>query len=747
MTIGMQSPEILLKDLNEALRELRGAATLLGDERLDPELKPVMQRLHLAEVLGNTWIMAIGGSQGAGKTTLLSTLYSLSGEDAQWLKPNEGRGEKLPVLVLEDAMHTKAQGAVRKVRKTENGRYQLVEEDVSASDFQKAVSDSDQEVLLPVLKVPQRYFGRPNQAWLLLPGYEPQDRKNKAWQELMRQALVAAGGCVIVTDETRMANQQQVEIVKDMMSNELRGAQALVVVSKTEAARGKPDRLEELRSTAQRVFGVESDRVLCAGADDPSYVEEWLPPLKAAIQELSLSGGGDRKAQLARLEEVLGRDLTRALNLIRNKSQLFFQQPDGGEGGPREVLKTCLETFDEARDQLRSRYHDKVEQLLAEQFKPAWDDLKRRLINDHEGVWNAVTSIFDTVTETQQRIDRDVSSAWQSSGSVLERHAAAVTKLTQDTLGGPRNALALPSGTPLQRLGYADANQQPVRWDRPDPEDQQNLQIIFARSKNSDTISPDWTTKGFKDAIKLLPALTLEYARAASLMPALVGVHPVSLAEASGSERPDLIRQSVQQLGESVELGQTVLRSIATVLAIDVASDGKIDVIAALLGSIGVGATTTGAATTGAATGGAATGGGAASDSVAGSAAAGGAAAISGVGAAIVGVVAVGYLVHSAMQAVHRHDAQGHVLAEQLLRNIKDQHQRHFLRHFDRLMDQVRSRLVQRLRGRYRLDESLMEQDRLAKALADARALQRDLLDELGRSGQTLMLFNVEAAT
>ena len=68
------------------------------------------------------------------------------------------------------------------------------------------------------------------------------------------------------------------------------------------------------------------------------------------------------------------------------------------------------------------------------------------------------------------------------------------------------------------------------------------------------------------------------------------------------------------------------------------------------------------------------------------------------------------------------------------------------MRHFDSMMDQVRSQLVQRLRERYRLEESLMEQDRLAKALADARALQRDLLDELGRSGQTLMLFNTEAA-
>ena len=60
----MQSPEILLQDLNVALRELRGAAYLLGDDRVDSELLPTMRRLLLAEVLGNTSILAIGRQGG-----------------------------------------------------------------------------------------------------------------------------------------------------------------------------------------------------------------------------------------------------------------------------------------------------------------------------------------------------------------------------------------------------------------------------------------------------------------------------------------------------------------------------------------------------------------------------------------------------------------------------------------------------------------------------------------------------------
>lgn len=281
----MQTPEILLKDLNAALRNLRGAASLLGDEdRLDSEFLPVIRRLLLAELLGNESILAIGGSQGAGKTTLLRTLYGMKGKDAAWLQPNEGRGEKLPVLLKEEAGRKEIQGAVRRLVKVEN-KYELLDVEVDIAGFQKAVNGFNPADLLPVLKVPKRYFDHPNQAWLLLPGYEKQNRENKEWQELMRQALIAATGCIIVTDATRLANKQDVDIASDMLSNELKGSQALIVISKTEGARGKPERLNQLRATAQEVFKIPPEQakhwIVCAGTDD-AYAPEWMPHIPYA---------------------------------------------------------------------------------------------------------------------------------------------------------------------------------------------------------------------------------------------------------------------------------------------------------------------------------------------------------------------------------------------------------------------------------------------------------------------------------
>lgn len=722
---GMGSPELLLQDLNAALRELRGSAQLLGDPEIDDSMLPLMRRLLLAEVLSKEWIVAIGGSQGAGKTTLLRTIYGFTGEDAQWLQPNEGRGERLPVLVLENADCTRVQGAVRLIAEQTKGSFRMMERELTPEEFQRAVSDPDPAYLLPVLKVPPRFFSHPHQAWLLLPGYEREDRKNKEWQRLMRQALVAAAGCVIVTDETRMANQQQVEIVKDMLANELRGAQTLVAISKTESARGDADRQNALRLSAQHVYGIAADqadrRIVCTGSDDPAYVAEWQPVFVEAVKQLSKNGGGDRKAQLAQIEMLLSKDLMALVLRIQIKSRLYFNSRVGGSTGGGETVKSFLGVFDEECTELRSEYQTQISKMLDVQFNAGWADLQGRLLKDHEGLVNHIYDIFRKATESQKNLEDNISDAWKSFGSVLEGHAEAVGVITRRKLGAPDMSIskAVPAspaqhgGSPLERLGYV-RGQELLVWSRPNDEDQENLRLLFA-GRGPATQDGQRTSEGLECAVGLLPTLALEYARLASLVPAAVGVIGETLNATDMPQRPDLVKQAISQMGDGVNLGRTVLRGLAAVLAIDVASDGELDVPGVLIKT----------ATAGAGAGNAA------------------AAAVGGFGSALVGLVAIGYLVDSAIKQTRNHDQKVRSVAYEMLLSVRDRHQGHFMRHFDDLMRQLRARLRDALRERYRLDESAMEMDRLTKALADVHALRRDLLDELGRSGRTLPIFNV----
>ncbi|MES2899530.1 MAG: hypothetical protein V4723_07365 [Pseudomonadota bacterium] len=724
----MQTPELLLTNLNNALRELYGAAKLIEDDRLGEALPLVMRKLLLAQILGDKTILAIGGSQGAGKTTFLRSLYEFDADDSKWLSPNIGTGEIVPVLVIEHASHTSVRGALMRLV-LENDNYVLVtDEDISIEQFQTAITTKVPGVLLPVLMVPQRYFTRPNQAWLLLPGYEPEDRDNKPWQELMRQALIGAAGCVIVTDETRMANQQQVQIVKDMLQNELRSARPLVVISKTEAAWQNPARLDELRKTASEVYGLLAETaaqsIICAGSDNRQYMDVWLPQMQEAIAELARAGGADRKVQLRHLDTVLSRDLTAVLSLITTKSRLHFHQREGGDSGPLEVVEACLLAFDDAAEELREQYQDEVSTLLGAHFGPAWIELQERLKTDHEGLWNGVKGFFQTSTQSQQAILADIQGAWGKSSDFLAKFGLSLGKLTGRLLGAPESAKMAVANAPSsvsQQLGYVDANCEPIRWTRPDDKDVQNLRLLMAGNQFSDDGHAPRATKELERSVKLLPALALEYMRIGATLPGLVGVDPNAENPIVESARADMMKQAAQQLGDSVNLGQTVLRSLATILTVDVLSDGDTDVVGALLNVFKGDATSAADGSVTDASG-----------------------AIVGIGAAVVGVVAVGYLAYSAVRATRAHDDRGRVMAHAMLMSLKEQHFSHFMSHYKQLMGQLRARLRQSLRERYRLNETLLEKDRLSVSLGQVRSLQRDLLDHIGRSGQTLSIFEPE---
>lgn len=731
----IHSPELLLPELNRALRELRGAASLLNDESLDAELLPVMRRLLLAEVIGNSWIVAIAGLQGAGKTTLLRTMYGLTDEDAEWLTTNEGRGEKLPILIVEQSGRSHAQGAVRALQSTSPGQFALIEKEVSQAEFQQAFTGGDPQVLLPVLKVPPRYFRRLGQAWLLLPGYEGVSRDNKAWQELMRQAVVGVAGCVIVTDETRLARQDQVLIVEDMLSNELRDAHPIVVVSKTEGLADNPEGLAKLQQTAAQVFRFDDDamrrQVICTGSASPEYVTHWLPKLTTALRDLSGSGAVVRQHQLARLEDVLNRDLGRAHNKINLRAQLFFQQQTGGVAGPQHVLKTCLEAFDEARETLRSNYCESVENLLSGRTGKAWNELQNSLVANHEGVKNKFVNWPDTVSETQLRIEKDVDAAWSKPGSVLEQFSSVLGEVTGKVLGSmsPQmlsGARAL-TQEPLTHVGD-EAVEQNAATKGPNIDEGilHNLRVIFRPTTPNDPADPNESTVtsvDFERAIAVLPALGLEYARVAALLPRCVGVDPTSLAEMPQADMALSTGRVVQGFEQAKILSNTLVKALAMVFVADVAVDGKADILQAV-------------------TGGAAASAGSAATTAGGAAAAATAATVM---QAVAGLVAVGYLVHLALREVRNHDKEVRAHAYRMLANISDRHFAHFTSHFDTLMNQLRMHLKRQFSRRYGLDAHLMEQDRLAKALADVRTAQRELLDELGRSGQTLEIF--ESAT
>ena len=725
----MQTPELLLKSLNNALRRLRGACTVLGNDELDDKLLDAMRRLLLAEILGDTWIVAMGGSQGAGKTTLMASMYDLRGDGPRWLQGNEGRGEKMPVLIQEVDGLAHPQGYVRRLVEDKSSKtFKLEDAIVDVDKFQRAVCDPDAEDLLPVLCVPRRYFKRENQAWLLLPGYEKQERSNRSWQELMRQALIGAGGCIIVTDETRMANQQQLEIVKDMLQNELRNCKPYIVISKTEAHRHNEKRLAELRTSAQSTFQVDAElaakQIILSGTDDPSYVEEWMPLLVSAIDDLNFTGQSNRHLQMEHLSAIVGKDLSRVLNDIRSKSRLYFSSDRGGAGEGAQVLEDVLEKFDDAVESLREKHHQSVESIANDAFASAAAAMNKTLAADHEGFVNWVANAFNTTSETKVQMQALVSKSWQKAApTYFSGYSNALARLTSDRLGrlseeGSREVspevplLTQPQN--LIRLAYVHPSGQPVRYARLNQEVVSDIRILLGNSSQEEEKVHQDASKQLGISVALLPAITLEYSRLAFGMPEVCGIKP-DYSEPVDGNGANHVADGVQSLRTGVELGKTAIKSFAAVLAVDVASDGDSDILGAL---------TTPSAP----------GDGAPTFPV-------GVASMHPAAIAVTAVVTAAYVTSVAVTRLRTFEREASAQAHNMLASVRDHHVEHMKTHFDNSMSLVRERVKEKIRTRYRMDEALMKKDRLAAAIAEVSSITSDLRYELDASPTGLQPF------
>lgn len=714
----MRTPEIMLTELNANLRRLRGACSVLENDDINKKLLSVVRRLLLAEVLNNTWILAIGGSQGAGKTTLMAYLYDCQ----QWLPANEGRGEKMPVLIVENKQITEPQGYIRRLEENKKrGVFEIKDIEVDVTEFNRAIRDPNAEELLPVLQVPSRYFKRDNQAWLLLPGYEKQDRANKSWQELMRQAMIAAGGCIVVTDETRLANQQQLEIVRDMLSNEFKHCKPYIVISKTEKYRHNCEQREQLRNSAQEVFEIGPDcadqNIILTGVDDNEYCDEWLPKLQKAIDELSFNGQSNRVFQLSQLSQLLSQDLVPVLFAIRRKSLLLFNQDDGAEN-----IDEIIEAFDDSVEQLRIQHNQCIVQLARNALSKASTELDKGLHSEHEGFKNWLASAFDTTSETKTKLKQLVQKSWElATPTFFEDYSKVLSSITLGQMGKleeepavtAQKQLAADKTIKLIEMGYLHSSGRPVRFKVLTPEAMNDI-AIFLGGNTKSVDESERTSKQLTKSMKLLPLVALEYSRLFYAMPALLEAS-VDSNQSNAQPSRNIVEDGVESLQRGAELGQTAIKSFATVMAVDVLSDGDSDIFGPIFGQLPTEDTEAPMPTP--------------------------PIIMHPIAIAVTAAVAASYLTVKAVSGLRSMEKRVSDQAYSMLANVHDYHVEHLRKQFDETMRVTRQRINDVLRERYKLDEALMRKDRLFKAIADVTSIMDDLKYELDSSPADLQLF------
>lgn len=682
------SPASQADILLERIRILQAATSSLAAPDIKEGLADIARRLTIARILAGEAVIAIAGTQGAGKTTLAKMLYEL---DDTWLRGNEGRGERSPVLIVEDPGVSEPVGRVLKAE-LDGDEWVEREIDVTPEEFNAALGDRFPGLLMPKLHVPPKHFGGQRCGFMLLPGFEKKNHANRKWQSMMRQALLGADICVIVTDETRLANRDQQAIV-DALRRQIEGAVPVVAIAKTEGASAQ--RRAELIERAAEVFGIPSQerdrRIVCTGADRAASAD-WIGPLIESVQELPLVSEQHTGRHLALAREMVDRDLTEVLS--RTESEIQRLSVDAHVRiDPSEAI---LQTFDKGLERLRRDYFAELDKTLKSYREASLKRALGALVAYEEGPLNqpgkAWRWLRTTSGEREQILPDYVKEAWadpfqfdqDADETFADAHARALAKVTSTPLHPLRNQ---------NRTGQR-------------PQQIEDLEELFDTTGTARSRNP----KDLVGAVSLLPAITLEFARIAALDPEVVGRNPRELLFSAQPVEDSDEEKSIFK-GQGALILSVILASVGGTLSGNSAIEGAREATGqAAADAVGQPADYEALKT-----------------------------ALSSLGASIpmlasaASYIGAAVLLVNFIKSIQRAERDERNAVRRMTAQIADVHDAHFKSAFDHLMDRMRERLEDALRRRYGRDDRTIRLDRLRKALTDVQRAADDFREALDR--------------
>lgn len=609
MNHNANAESLVLKKLEDALTNLMHCVTGLESNKQDinDSIIDINRTLRLTRELSETNYIAITGTQSAGKTEIIKKLYDL---DDTWLSSNLGRGEQLPVFVVECNSCSQPYATALKVvdgntneARIEPEEFQRITRDYSSCNTQES------SVLLVRLYVPVKFFKDENVGFILLPGYETENQSNKSWQRMMRHCLMHAAGCVIVTDEPRMANNGQQKILQDIKSQLLTNRKPVIVISKTENM--DQNAIDQLKKTACELFNIdhlESKRVIATGIkeNDKQYMSEWSNQLMYAIHQFS---SNSKMSEATRLEEL--DDLVyNKLDVIKEKIKFAVTFDDATEETSKlKNIEDILATFDKGADKFKKEYGKALGNHTKKYVNTAIEKCIEDFVTNEKG-WGIVKNFAKTIIWSQDdgRFIKRINKYWLNNGAsndnainVLESNLLALNDVAKSSLKltvADKIMHSVEDGKLVvsnkQDLYHVDSNTKNSDLNMlADPIFQKQLKIIFR--DNTDTQNQDKNglkddkfqieePNKFKKTIEMLPAVAMEYARimqvSAISNPNIELQHNSKVADLT-SKITESIVSGIPEFHSSIS---PVLTTLGTVFALDM-SDGKIDSISAFVDS------------------------------------------------------------------------------------------------------------------------------------------------------------------
>jgi len=656
----LEYPEVMLKSLNEKVIRLIKQQFANGYKTV--ELKEILKKLWTLQVLGERYVIAVSGLQNSGKTTLIKNIYQIP---EGYLPENQGRCEKIPVLITEEEGRTEFATYAVQIMENENQHDVTIEHlELTKDEFYQASLNPPVNCIMLELKVSTRLFGNTQKSLLLLPGLE---EVNKSWQTLVEISLIGSANCIFLFTSTEYANAQPREVIDLKIRDGFSTAKPLFVISKSDQA---SDNNVSFKKQVINDFQLinEKDRVICAGFGTEKI---WIKELCDALNCYSQTARSFRNKQIESLKTIL-EELDDCRRIIDN--ELYNQNIRAEISAENKAIEKVHEVLNKSVKSLRKEYDKHLKQELDSYVAQPIKDVNSYICQD-KGTWNKFKEwLVGKSLENKLEFENTIKSAWSDHHPDKIVYQAAISACNNSfdydlkKMTAPAAIKALPS--PNETAIVA-----PVTSDK----DMFKNDINFMLSlHNQNSCSELKLSDKFEKNIKYMPSLSLA-------MLVSNAYHRVATDCSVNAREPEKLDAFINNniSGAMETLKKNIIPVAAMILGTDAAIDGENDIVNNLGKAFGAGA-------------------------------------ITAFGWTAAGL-ALGYMTVNTIKAINKYELEDAEFAKDVIYRFRDNYYEQAIDNFDGMTDKLLEFFEEKMREFFHLDQQLMKSITQTKALADVK--------------------------
>lgn len=375
----------------------------LSEEELN-RMKDIHNKLALTILTQERYLLAVTGLQGAGKTTFVRRLYNL---DATYLQDNDGRGEKLPILITESDI-SEPVGYVMKSNYSKEQEFTIHSEVVSPEEFDRIAKAPRNEEIWVELKVPFQHFHDEKKSLILLPGFEKDTEELS--QKLLEHVLYLSTSSIVVFRKDTFARANNVEMLERV--KEIYGkVKPIYVLTHGDINVEENESIIAQFMELLQLNSDENDRVIMSG-DPTKFQSDWKVEVLNKISKYGFLTKDSEEKKIALFSKLFG-DVRNEINRLddyfrKEEEKAILSEYHSDERNTSKLL----EQFDNLCDRVLNDLENEVRLSLENRKVPAKEEFDK-YVKENESVWkNFVQKFSAKALENEQKAKKAVQDAW-----------------------------------------------------------------------------------------------------------------------------------------------------------------------------------------------------------------------------------------------------------------------------------------------------------------------------------------------